>query len=67
MKIEILHRTTIAGRPVAAGDVVDVEDRDARYLIGARKAQEAAGAMPVAIEPAATGARRPRPRKPLAA
>jgi hypothetical protein len=66
MQIEILRRTSIAGRPVLAGEVVDASDADARFLIGSGKAQAAAvGPLPVAVEPETTGARRPRTRKPL--
>jgi glycyl-tRNA synthetase (class II) len=64
MKIEILRRTSITGRPVLAGDVVEASDADARFLIGSGKARQAEEIMPVVVEPSA-GARRPRTRKPL--
>lgn len=41
MRIEILRRTSFAGQPLLAGEVVDIPDRDARYLVGTSKAREA--------------------------
>jgi hypothetical protein len=75
MLLEILAQTSIAGRPVRPGDVVDAADRDARYLVlrgKAREAQAPAADAPVAQEleqstPAevpAPEARKPRTRKP---
>jgi hypothetical protein len=75
MLLEILSQTSIAGRPVWVGDVVEAADRDARYLVARGKAREAvdpAALAPVAQEleqptPAAVPApeaRKPRPRKP---
>jgi hypothetical protein len=58
MRIEILRRTSFAGQPLLAGEVVNVPDRDARYLVGIRKAQLAQDPLP---EPVAL---RPRTRKP---
>ena len=40
MLIQILRRTTISGRPVLPGEVHEATDSDARFLIGARKAQQ---------------------------
>jgi hypothetical protein len=59
MRIEILRRTSFAGQPLLAGDVVDIPDRDARYLMACKKATEAQDppSEPVAIS-------RPRTRKP---
>jgi hypothetical protein len=66
MKIEILRRTSITGRPVLAGDVVEASDADARFLIGSGKARLAAvGPMPVAIESPAPETKRSRTRKPI--
>lgn len=66
MRLKILRRTSIAGRPVLPGDVVDATDADARFLIGSGKAQlMAEELLPVAVEPEPTEARKPRPRKPL--
>jgi hypothetical protein len=80
MLLEILAQTSIAGRPVRPGDVVEAADRDARYLVLRGKAREALA--PVAEAPAAQGpeareleqstpaevpapeARKPRLRKP---
>jgi 50S ribosomal subunit-associated GTPase HflX len=59
MRLKILRRTSIAGRPVLPGAVVDASDADARFLIGSGKAQEMADA------PEPTEARKPRTRKPL--
>ena len=39
MRIEILRETSIAGRPVRVGEVVEVSDSDGRLLIGMKKAQ----------------------------
>lgn len=38
MKIRILKQTSIAGAPARVGDVVDVSEPDARYLLGVGKA-----------------------------
>lgn len=40
MLIQILQRTTISGRPVLPGEVHEANPGDARFLIGARKAQQ---------------------------
>lgn len=59
MRIEILRRTSFAGQPLLAGEVHDIPDRDARYLVACGKAEEAQDPppMPVVIE-------QPRTRKP---
>jgi hypothetical protein len=75
MLLEILAQTSIAGRPVRPGDVVETADRDARYLVLRGKAREALA--PVVEAPAAQGleqltpaevpapgARKPRTRQP---
>lgn len=41
MRIEILRETSISGRPVRVGEVVEVSDSDGRLLIGMKKAQPA--------------------------
>jgi hypothetical protein len=70
MLLEILAQTSIAGRPVWVGDVVEAADRDARYLLARGKAREAQAPGPQELEqptPAAVPApeaRKPRPRKP---
>jgi len=51
MRLLILRQTSIAGQPLRVGDVVDVNDRDARLLINSGKAKPAPAA-PVAVEPA---------------
>ena len=50
MRLLILRQTSIVGQPVRAGDVVEVNDRDARLLINSGKA-EPAPAAPMAVEP----------------
>jgi hypothetical protein len=60
MRIEILRRTSFAGQPLLAGEVVDIPDRDARYLVGTSKAREAQDPDPDP-EPVA---QKPRIRKP---
>ena len=46
MRLEILRQTSIAGQPARVGDVVEVDDRDARLLIGSGKAKPAPVAVP---------------------
>lgn len=58
MRIEILRRTSFAGQPLLAGEVVDIPDRDARYLVGTSKAREAQDPPPDPV------AQKPRTRKP---
>ena len=48
MRLLILHQTSIAGQPARVGDVVEVNDRDARLLIGSGKA-EAVPTAPAAV------------------
>jgi hypothetical protein len=62
MRIEILSQTSIAGQPARVGDVVEVDARDARLLIGSGKAKPA----PVAVPEAQPLAEDPKPitRKP---
>jgi hypothetical protein len=60
MLIQILRRTTISGRPVLPGEVHEASDRDARYLIGARKAQQLEEPQEVAAVPPPTPTRRKR-------
>ena len=62
MRIEILRQTSIQGRPILAGEVVEATDRDARYLVAKGKAQLAQDPIP-AIN-TVSEARKPRPRKP---
>jgi hypothetical protein len=70
MLLEILAQTSIAGRPVRPGDVVEAADRDARYLVLRGKAREAQASVaqeleqPTPAEVPAPEARKPRPRKP---
>ena len=49
MRLLILRQTSIAGQPARPGDVVEVNDRDARLLINSGKA-ETAPAAPAAVE-----------------
>ena len=58
MKVEILRRTSFAGLPLLPGEVHDIPDRDARYLVACGKAEAAQGLSPQAV------ARKPRIRKP---
>lgn len=58
MKIQILRRTCFAGRPLLAGEVHDIPDRDARYLVACGKAEKAQDSPPDLV------AQRPRTRKP---
>lgn len=39
MRIEILRQTSIAGRAVRPGDVVEASESDGRYLIASGKAR----------------------------
>jgi hypothetical protein len=75
MLLEILAQTSIAGRPVRHGDVVEAADRDARYLVLRGKAREALAPaaeapeaqeleQPTPAEVPAPEARKPRLRKP---
>lgn len=41
MKIKITRNTVSGGVPVFVGDVIDLDDREARYLIALGKAMEA--------------------------
>ena len=41
MRLEILRQTSITGQPARVGDVVEVDPRDARLLIGSGKAESA--------------------------
>ena len=50
MRLLILRQTSIAGQPARVGDVVEVNDRDARLLINSSKA-EPAPAAPVVVQP----------------
>ena len=67
MRIEILRQTSIAGRPARVGDVVEVDDRDARLLISSGKAKPAPAAAPE-VQPLAEDPepikRKPRTRSP---
>ena len=45
MRLLILRQTSIAGRPARVGDVVEVDARDARLLIGSGKAKPAPAAV----------------------
>jgi hypothetical protein len=60
MLIQILRRTTISGRPVLPGEVHEASDRDARFLIGARKAQQLEEVQEVAMTPPPAPTRRKR-------
>lgn len=63
MKIEILKQTSIYGVPARVGDVVEVSESDARFLIGSRKAVLVTEApAPVTVEPPIVEA--PAKRKP---
>lgn len=46
MKIQILKQTSIAGVPARVGDVVEVTEADARFLLGVGKAIEAPAVEP---------------------
>jgi len=68
MRLLILRQISIAGQPARVGDVLEVNDRDARLLINSGKA-EPAPAAPVVVEPAPVAQdpepiqRKPRPRR----
>ncbi len=66
MLIEILRRTTISGRPVLPGEVHQASDSDARFLIGARKAQQVEEQRGVATVPPPAPTRRKRSPIPIA-
>lgn len=63
MRIELLRQTSIAGRFVRVGDVVEAADPDARYLLATGSAKPAQESNPVVITPEPE-ARKPRTRKP---
>jgi hypothetical protein len=60
MRILILRQTTIAGRPIRPGEVVEATDQDARYLMARGKAETAQDPLPQPV------ASKPRTRKPSA-
>ena len=66
MRLKILRQTSIAGQPARVGDVVEVDGRDARLLIGSGKAKPATAAVPE-VQPLAEDPepikRKPRPRR----
>lgn len=43
VRIEITKQTTANGEAARVGDVIDVPDTDARYLIGSNRAKDAKG------------------------
>ena len=67
MWLEILRQTSITGQPARVGDVVEVNPRDARLLIGSGKAKPAPAAAPE-VQPLAEDPepikRKPRTRRP---
>ena len=67
MLLEILRDTSIQGRPAKAGAVLEVAERDARFLIAIRKArpaQEPPMAGEILEQPASPGPKAARTRKP---
>ena len=66
MRLEILRKTSLAGQPARVGDVVEVDDRDARLLIGSGKAKPIPAAVPE-VQPLAEDPepikRKPRSRR----
>lgn len=66
MRIEILHRTSIAGSVQLPGAVLEVANQDGRYLIAVGKARLAVDPiLPVVVsEPQATPKRAATSRKP---
>lgn len=62
MRIELLRQTSIAGRFVRVGDVVEASNRDARYLLATGSARQVQDSLPVVVS--SPEARRPRNRKP---
>jgi hypothetical protein len=38
MKVKILKNTVADKKPVKAGDIVDLKDKEAKYLVGIKKA-----------------------------
>jgi hypothetical protein len=66
MRLEILRQTSITGQPARVGDVVEVDPRDARLLIGSGKAKSAPAAVPE-VQPLAEDPkpikRKPRSRR----
>jgi len=64
MKIRILRQTSIAGRPVRPGDVIEPSVMDARILLSMGKAELAPDLLPEAEPlPAPQAPRKPRTRK----
>jgi hypothetical protein len=59
MRLLILRQTSIVGQPARVGDVVEVNDRDARLLINSGKAE----AAPIPAAPAAVVVQDPEPVK----
>lgn len=62
MKVRILKQTSIAGVPARVGDVVEVSEADARYLLGVGKAIAVTEEPAAEIEPPTVEA--PPKRKP---
>ena len=67
MRLLILRQTSIAGHPARVGDVVEVNDRDARLLINSGKAEPApaptAPAVVVLTQDPEPVKRKPRQRR----
>ena len=67
MRLLILRQTSIFGQPARPGDVVEVNDRDARLLISSGKANPIPAAVPE-VQPLAEDPepikRKPRTRRP---
>lgn len=62
MKVRILKQTSIAGVPARVGDVVEVSEADARYLLGVGKATAEVEELASESEPPTVEA--PAKRKP---
>lgn len=63
MRLLILRQTSIAGRPLRVGDVVEVDDRDARLLLNSGKAEPAPAAPVLVTQDPEPVQRKPRPRR----
>lgn len=53
MKLEILSKTLVQGKPADAGDIVDVKDADMHNLLASGRAKRAAEDAPVGKKKAA--------------
>jgi hypothetical protein len=63
MKIRALRNVGIDGKSVAAGEVVEVDDRTGRFLIGLGKAEAYVEVEVAAVSPPEKAVRRTAPKR----